>query len=45
VRSSAPASLSRSIQTGPIASMSAAERDAQWISRRTVCAGQATLVQ
>ena len=37
--------MSRSIQTGPIASMSAAARDAQWISRRTFCAGQATLVQ
>ena len=32
-------SLSRSIHVGPTASMSAAARDAQWISRRTVWAG------
>ena len=43
--SRSPASASRSIHTGPTASMSAAAREAQWISRRTVCAGQATLVQ
>ena len=36
-----PASASRSIHTGPIASISAAEREAQWMSLRTVCAGQA----